>query len=71
MQEKLKLRFVSGMIQTPNCPWKAAVSLDDNSKVMCADKERQRSESLKVSRGCAGSSQSTEDSADIGHLCSA
>lgn len=54
-----------------NCPWKTAVSLDDNNKVMCADKERQRSESLKVSSGCAGSSQSAEDSADIRRLCSA
>lgn len=67
----LKLKFISGMIHTLNCPWKAAVSLDDNNKVMRADKERQRSESLKVSPGCAGSSQSAEDSADIRRLCSA
>lgn len=59
------------MIHTTNCPWKTAASLDDNNKVMCADKEKQRSESLKVSPGCAGSSQSAEDSADIHRLCSA
>lgn len=59
------------MICNPNCPWKTAVSLDDNNKAMLADKEQQRSEGLKVSPGCAGSSQSAEDSADIRRLCSA
>lgn len=47
------------------------MSLDDNNKVKLADKERQSGESLKVSPGCAGSSQSAEDSADIRRLCSA
>jgi len=59
------------MFQTLNCPWKTVVSLDDSNKVMWADKEQQRCESLKVSPGCAGSSQSAEDSADIRRLCSA
>lgn len=71
MENHLTVKPDPGRIHTTNRPWKTAVSLDDNNKVMCADKEQQRSESLKVSRGCAGSSQSAEDSADIHRLCSA
>lgn len=67
----LKLKLLSGAIHTLNCPWKTALCLDDNNKVMRVDKERQRSESLKVSPGCAGRSQSAEDFADIRRLCSA
>lgn len=49
----------------------SAVNRDDKTKVMCADKDLKKKKlNLKVSPGCAGSPQSTEDSADIHSLCS-